>query len=247
MNKKFFALAACTGLTGLVVSVAASGCSSDSGGTPDTADTGADVKKTPPAPPPDDGGDGAAGDCPSTASIDTSAYPWKPPAVDLGKCTDADLTSLVAYLQANSGSKYADWKSKAGLGATCSGCLFGPDGTTWKPFVEDSSGDLSELNVGGCIGIASANEKCGQSYQAWFDCRFEACASCPTDTATLTKCLSAASKGACKAANQNVLTVCGSAIGDYETACRGDKYVFEGPIKAQCINGLGSTDAGDGG
>ena len=31
--------------------------------------------------------------------------------------------------------------------------------------------------------------------------------------------------------------------GDYETACSGDKYVFEGPIKAQCISGL-TNDGG---
>jgi hypothetical protein len=237
-----FALAGFTALTGLVFTVAAAGCSSSttSPGT-DTDSGGSDAKKDVVKVDAEDPDTGPA-TCPTTAVIDTSAYPWKPPAVDLGKCTQGDLTSLVNYLDANANSTYADWKTKAGISATCQGCMFGPDGTTWKPFVE-ASGSLSELNVGGCIQLASNNEKCGKSYQNWFDCRFEACADCPNDQTSLSKCLSAASKGACKAANDNVLTQCGSTIGDYETACSGDKYVFEGPIKAQCIAGL-TNDGG---
>jgi hypothetical protein len=245
MASKLFALAGFTGLTGLVFTVAAAGCSSSttSSGGGDDSGTATDAKKDSSTTKPDaDEGDTGPATCPTTDAIDTSAYPWKPPAVDLGKCTTDDLNKFVAYLDANDTATYADWKTKSGVSTTCAGCLFGPDGTTWKPFVEDN-GDLAELNVGGCIQIASGKEACGKSYQNWFDCRFEACADCPDDSNTLSKCLSAASKGACKAANDNVITQCGQEITDYQDACSGDKFVFEGPIKAQCIAGL-TNDGG---
>jgi hypothetical protein len=100
----------------------------------------------------------------------------------------------------------------------------------------EAAGDLAELNVGGCIGITSSNMNCGKAYQNWFDCRFEACADC--SDAGLSACLSAASGGACKGANDAVLTQCGANIGTYETSCSGTKYVFEGAIKAQCVAGV---------
>lgn len=245
MNKqKIFALGAYAGITGLIMTVGAAGCSSSSTSPADTADTGTDQKSPkPPTAPPDPGDGGETGPaCPTTAAIDTSAYPWKPPEIELGKCTTTDLTTFVNYLDANSTATYADWKSKSGVSATCAGCLFGADGATWHPFVEQN-GDLAELNVGGCIQIASGKEACGKAYQNWFDCRFEACADCPDDQNTLSKCLSAASKGACKAANDNVITQCGQDITNYQDACSGDKFVFEGAIKAQCIAGL-TNDGG---
>lgn len=245
MASKLFALAGFTGLTGLVFTVAAAGCSSSttsSAGGDDSGTTGDAKPKTDASKPDADEGDTGAATCPTTDAIDTSAYPWKPPEIELGKCTTTDLTTFVNYLDANSTATYADWKSKSGVSASCAGCLFGADGATWHPFVEQN-GDLAELNVGGCIQIASGKEACGKAYQNWFDCRFEACADCPDDQNTLSKCLSAASKGACKAANDNVITQCGQDITNYQDACSGDKFVFEGAIKAQCIAGL-TNDGG---
>jgi hypothetical protein len=78
---------------------------------------------------------------------------------------------------------------------------------------------------------------CGNSYQDWFECRFVACAGCDAgDPAALQKCLTAASKGPCKAAFDAVSAVCGdTVVANAETACNGSTYVFEGPVKSQCI------------
>jgi hypothetical protein len=243
MVKKFFAVASVTALTGLIATVSVAGCSSTtvqdtSGDSAVAADAKVDAAKPKTDGSADDAGDTpASGTCPTLDSIDATALPWKAPAKLVGSCTDKELSDLVTYVDANSTAKYADWK-KTVTGASCSSCIFGKEtDATWKPLLEDASGQLVGLNVGGCIAIASNNEKCGQSYQNWFDCRFQACTDCPNgDTAALQKCLTAASKGACKKAFDNVGTVCGdTAIGDAETACNGDKFVFEGPIKAQCI------------
>jgi hypothetical protein len=239
MVKKMFALASVTALTGLMVSVAAAGCSStttETSGGSDAA-TGSETSTKKDAAPPVE--DDAAVDttCKGTTPVDATQLPWKSPTKTIGACSEAELKTLVDYLAANDTAKYADWKKQIG-NAACNACMFGKEAdATWAPLAENAAGDLTVLNVGGCIAIATGNDKCGQSYQNWFDCRFEACADCPSgDTASLQKCLSAASKGGCKAAFDAVGTVCGDqAISDGETACQGDKYVFEGPIRAQCI------------
>ncbi len=242
MVKKLFALASVTALTGLIATAGVAGCSSTTvqatDGDAATAPVDSGKVKPKDAAAPDDSGDTpATGTCPSLDAIDATALPWAPPAQAIGACTDKSLTDLVAYIEGNSGAKYADWK-KTVTPAACNACVFGKESEkTWKPLLEDATGQLVGLNVGGCIAIASKDEKCGQSYQNWFDCRFEACKDCANgDTAGLQKCLAAASKGACKPAFAAVGTVCGdTVIGDAETACKGDKYVFEGPIRAQCI------------
>jgi hypothetical protein len=238
MVKKLFALASVTALTGLMVSVAAAGCSSTTTETTETdaaaaSDTGA--KKEASTPEPEDSA--VSTECKGTTTVDATALPWKSPAKDIGACSADELKGLVDFLSANDTAKYAEWKTKI-TNPACNACVFGKESeATWKPLLENAAGDLVGLNVGGCIAIASGNDACGKSYQQWFDCRFEACADCPSgDTTSLQKCLTAASKGGCKAAFDAVGTVCGdAAIGDYETACDGVKYVFEGPIKAQCI------------
>jgi hypothetical protein len=134
---------------------------------------------------------------------------------------------------------YAQWKTSGITNATCRACISGAQSSaTWAPLLEDSMGQLAELNVGGCIAIASGNASCGKAYQNWFDCRFEACAACAQ--ADLSTCLDAASQagGACVNAVNNVSTVCGSAITAADTACQGTSFVFEGAIKAQCIGGI---------
>ena len=244
MVKKLFALASVTALTGLIATSGVAGCSSttvqatDGDAATAPVDSGKVTPKKDATTTDDDTGAPAAGTCPTLDAIDATALPWKSPNVSMiGSCTEKSLTDLVMYIEANSGAKYADWK-KTVTPAACNTCVFGKDtDATWKPLLEDKSGQLVGLNVGGCIAIASKNDKCGQSYQNWFDCRFEACKDCANgDTAALQKCLGAASKGACKPAFTAVGTVCGdTVIGDAETACKGDKYVFEGPFRAQCI------------
>jgi hypothetical protein len=238
MVKKWFALASVTALSGLMGAVSLGGCSSTraeggAGSVPEAGTDGSNAKGDAA-----DGTDAAASNtCPSQDPIDASQLPWKSPTKMVGSCVDKDLSDLVAYVDMNSMATYADWKKSVASGA-CNSCIFGKDtDATWKPLLEDAKGQLVGLNVGGCIAIASGSDKCGQAYQNWFDCRFQACADCPNgDTAALQKCLSAASKGACKPAFNAVTTVCtDTVIGEAEGKCQGSKFVFEGPIKAQCI------------
>jgi hypothetical protein len=257
VTKKLFALASVTALTGLMATVAASGCSStktEDGATTDAA-TPTDAAKTDAKKPTGDEEEPPAStECKGTTEVDATKLPWKAPFVDKGMCTNQELANLVKYVDENDTAKYADWKGSVPAG--CQACIFGKEAdAVWKPLLENAKGELVGLNVGGCIAIAanggnapaagSAADKCGNSYQNWFDCRFEACADCPSgDTAALQKCLGAASKAGCKKAFDAVSTVCGDqVITDAETACDGDKFVFEGPIRAQCI-GLASEGGG---
>jgi hypothetical protein len=244
MVKKLFALASVTALTGLIGTAAVAGCSSTtvSDTTNEAGGGGVDASGKDAAPKPkadagDDTDAAVSNTCPSKDPIDATQLPWKSPTKLIGSCADKDLTDLVKYVEMNSMAQYADWK-KSVANAACSSCIFGKEtDATWKPLLENAKGQLVGLNVGGCIAIASGSDKCGQSYQNWFDCRFQACADCPNgDTAALQKCLSAASKSACKPAFDAVTKVCtDTVIADAEGQCQGAKFVFEGPIKAQCI------------
>jgi hypothetical protein len=240
MVKKLFALASVTALTGLMVSVAVAGCSSTTTETSDPSDSGTGSEgSTKDAKPPvgDDEEPPPSTECKGTLPVDATKLPWKSPHAEKGSCSPADLDGLVKFLEANTGAKYADWK-KAITNPACNACVFGKEtDADWRPLLENAKGELTGLNVGGCIAIASANDKCGQAYQQWFDCRFEACGDCPTgDSAAFQKCLPLANKAACKDAFDNVSTVCTDAVvGDAETTCNNVKYVFEAPIKAQCI------------
>jgi hypothetical protein len=248
MVKKLFALASVTALAGLMVSVAGTGCSSTTTtAAGDTTDAAPAKKTDAKAPVGDQEEPPASTVCTGVIPVDATKLPWKSPFKTADACTEKDLTGLVSYLDANQNAKYADWK-KAITSVSCSDCVFGKEtDATWKPLAENTKGELTTLNVGGCIAIASKNDKCGQAYQNWFDCRFEACADCDAnDTAAFQKCLPAANKGGCKAAFDNVGTVCtDQGVTDAEAACDGAKFVFEGPIRAQCI-GL-KVDGGDAG
>jgi hypothetical protein len=190
------------------------------------------------------GGSSGGTGCPDNTPIDQTQLPWAPPAKTPGACSAADLNTLVNYLTANPSATYAQWKAAGVPNATCRACVFGSEtAAQWAPLAENASGALTVLNVGGCIAIASGNTTCGKAYQNWFDCRFEACAGCPSGDPSLQTCLASASKagGACYAAFQAVDTTCGAtAIGNAEALCDDPsaKYVFEGPIKAQCIGGI---------
>jgi hypothetical protein len=230
MVKKIFAVASVVGLAGLMATSGLAGCSSTKSDA--ASDAGNDS-----ATQADEGEAPAAVACPSLEPIDATKLAWRAPSVLSGSCTDKELEDFVGFVDAHAAAKYVDWKNAVANGA-CNSCIFGKEtDATWKPLLEDAKGQLVALNVGGCIAIASGSDACGQSYQNWFDCRFEACATCPNgDSAALQKCLSAASKSACKKAHDDVTTVCTArAINDAETACEGGKFVFEGPIRAQCI------------
>lgn len=183
---------------------------------------------------PDEDGGGPTGQCGGTAPVDATTLPYKSPFVSAGSCTAANLTALTTYV--DGGGTFPGWKTS--VPAPCATCIFGLEtDALWKPILEDGGGNVAGLNVGGCIAVASGSDACGRTYQQWFTCRFEACVDCPDgDSAALQKCLAAASKGSCKKAFDAVSLVCGDpAIADAETTCDGMNYVFEGPIRAQCI------------
>jgi hypothetical protein len=147
---------------------------------------------------------------------------------------------LANFVTMNPGSTYATQKGALSGNPTCQACVFGNEAApTWSPFVENANGTLRTINVGGCIAIASGNDNCGKAYQQWFECGFEACADCAPGDQVRQTCRINANKGACKTALMNVGAVCGDVeIGDAETVCQGVSYIFEGPIKAQCIGGI---------
>lgn len=182
---------------------------------------------------------GPGGLCPNPDEIDATALPYQPPRVLPGSCSAADLNAFVTYVDGHDDP--STWKTSI-ANLTCRACVFGPEsGGTWAPLLEDAAGAMSRLNVGGCIAIASGVDACGKSYQQWRDCYLEACSDCPDgDSNAFSKCVTSANKTACKKALDAVVPACGSVdvAADAETACDGDKYVFEGPFRAHCI-GLG--------
>jgi hypothetical protein len=263
MVKKLFALASVTALAGVVMSVAAAGCSSttqviDNGDA--TADAGkvavnAACKaatecstgvctagkcapKADAAPPV--GADEEAPVstvCKGTIAVDPTTLPWKSPYVEKGACTQKELNDLSAAVTANKKVSYADLK-KTVTNAGCASCMFGKESDAkWRPLVENASGQLTVLNVGGCIAIASNNDACGKAYQNWRDCGYAACDDCPQgDQNALSACVKLANKGVCKGELDAIISTCTEqGVTDAETACDSTTYVFEGPIRGQCI------------
>ncbi|MBX3186049.1 MAG: hypothetical protein KF819_03500 [Labilithrix sp.] len=242
LETKMFTLASAMSIMGLVVTATSSGCTGkenepgagvavDGGGPNARSDGGIDNNAT----------------CPTTEEIDAKKLPWKPPTIAPGACTDKDLAAFVKFVDSADNNDYKQWKGSV-QNTRCRDCIFGKDGQTWSPMVENAQGDLAVLNVGGCVAIATGNEACGKAYQNWVDCRISACSTCPGgEPRAVQSCLSKANDGACKAAFTEVGTVCGEdKVADAEKACKGSKYIFEGPIKAQCIGSGGgeATDAG---
>ncbi len=245
MVKKLFALASVTALSGLVVAVSAAGCTTTTTEEDPVVEAGATETGT--VTPKDAGKKDVEVDdtpaCPPADEIDATKLPWKSPTKQPGACTQADLDALVAFVSTDTSGDTSKWKTSI-TDAECKACVFAVDGATWAPLIENAKGQLAMLNVGGCFAIHSGNDACGKAYQNWFDCGFEACGECAgDDSAALNKCRQNANKTACKTAFEDVATVCGDdEVVDAETACDGVKYVFEGPIKAQCI---GFGDGGD--
>lgn len=189
------------------------------------------------------GTSGGSGTCPSTATINATTLPWKSPSRQVGACTQTDLNALVSYVDTENDPQ--KWKSGPWTSSTaCRNCVFAQEtATTWPPLILDATGNLAEINVGGCIAIASGKDGCGRTYQQWRSCYLEACADCPAgDANAFSTCISAASKGACSKALADVTGPlgCGDATtaSDAETKCAGTDYVFEGGVKAQCIGSI---------
>lgn len=169
---------------------------------------------------------------PPCHGIDAATLPWTPPTVAPGSCAPADLTALVAYLDAHPAALYPDIKASV-TNLACAACIFGSEAAaTWAPIVENEAGAMSRIDVGGCIGIAANDVECGRSYQQWYECELYVCGG--GDPA----CQQRARKCECKDLLDAVGVVCGTKVTNAETACSSAKYTIEGPIKAQCIGGI---------
>ena len=238
MTKKVFALASVSALTGLVVAASAAGCSTTIEPPQETPDTGVEPQdgSTPDRKPPTTPETSTdSGNCPTPDAIDQTTFPYKDPIVVAGACTEAELQAFVTFVDNNDDP--AKWKASIANQA-CQDCVFAKETTGWAPVVLNASGDPAAFNVGGCIAVASGVPACGRAYQQWRSCYLEACSECPDgDQAAFSKCTTAANKGACKGAFDDVVPKCGGneIVGDAEEACKGEKYIFEGPIRAQCI------------
>ncbi len=257
-RKKLFALASFSAVTGVLVAAAASGCSSSNSSTTTTpGDASSDKPKTPTPPPgtTDDGGgtDSGGGTCPTTDPIDPATLPYEDPVPpQIGKCTEADLTALGAAV-ANAKS---DDDLKKAVSAACAACIFtDANKPPWGPLpeVSTSSGpQAATVNLGGCYQIVTNNKACGKAIQNHLDCQFQACDGCPSgDQTAFDNCIKKADTGACKTTVANEQTACGGIdqnllqSGDNNCVPSGGKFLFEGPIRVQCISGV--TDAGGGG
>jgi hypothetical protein len=190
---------------------------------------------------PDSGGSDADAQvqiaCPSAAPINAAALPWKTPAVSAGSCTQAELDDLVTYVQANPAGTYAQWKASI-VDPACANCIFAPEANaSWSPLLENAVG--GRPNVGGCIALQT-NNACGKAYQNLHECALEACKGCPAgDAQALQMCRSnsTAPGKPCSTALATRDADCGAALPNAEVACAGATFIFEGPVKFQCIGG----------
>lgn len=197
-----------------------------------------------PGPGPGPGPNPDPNSCLDTTPINATLFPYKKAGVTPGACTNAELTTLSNYFksQTNAGLDVSIASWSAQVSASCSKCVFSNGtGTTWTPII--TSGDeLANVNRGGCIEIKSGKESCGRAYQQVTECRLEACLSLCQTQAEFTACVQDAASifgagGPCKTAFDKMDLECGANLATYENACLGTSWTFEGPIKAQCING----------
>src|SRR5262249_39066534 len=145
MVKKLFALASFTALTGMVVSVTAAGCSSEST-TTSTTDA-ADVKaKDVVAIDGDDGTDTGPSTCPDTRPTTCAATPaitsadidkdfgWQPPNGIQNVCVSGDIAKLQAAFDDSNNKTYEDIvKAISSLPQKCLDCMVTDASGTTKP------------------------------------------------------------------------------------------------------------------
>jgi len=253
MLKRIFALASVSALTGLVSAVAAAGCSSDEpaakspleAGSPNqNGEGGANNGPT-------DGGGGGDDEpaCMEQDAIDETKFPYATAKKQANACTNKELEDLAQFFiekaQNTEDISIGDWSKVVSEG--CAKCVFS-DGTgaEWSPILV--KGDkLDNVNRGGCIEIASGKRSCGQAYQRVAECRLAACVDTCKTAEGFTECLQDVEgifTGPCKSAYDTMQKECGQDLPNYEAACRGTNFTFEGPIRVQCING-GANTQGD--
>ena len=178
---------------------------------------------------------GGPATCPVTTAVSAASLPWKAPAaLQPGKCTDANVTAMDSWLQANPAATNAQFEAYVtSLGQGCHDCVFTNDAaTTWGP-APMSAGNLVTLNIGACFALVANNVPCGKAIQNEFDCEFVACADCATDAAFQT-CRKQAQSGACKTYVTALGTACAGVPASVDNVCGS----FLDSVRAQCVGGL---------
>jgi hypothetical protein len=254
MVKKLFALASVTGLSGLVIAVAAAGCSSTTtipGDVPDTGatptDSGKGKETTPPKGDDDDTTEAGPATCPSTDPVAAADLPWMPPTpTKVGACTQAQLDEFNKFLTDNpttTNAQFIDHIKKSSP-TTCGACVVtDAAAATWGP-LPSSNGDLVTINIGSCFSLVSGKEACGKAIQNEFDCEFVACGDCTDDTA-FDSCRTKSQKGACKPYVSGIATACNGVPATVDDACGS----FFDSMRVQCVSltADGGVDGGDAG
>lgn len=196
----------------------------------------------------DDAGDSdggpSGGTCPATVPIDSTKFAYRPANVSPGACSLAEVGALTAFLDANPDASYSSAKGSV-ANPTCQACIFGPDGATWGPIVENSAGTFMVLNTGGCAEVVSGSVDCGRAKQRVDRCVEEACAFCGDDAGARTECMTkTALTGACKPAVDalHALPSCSDAAAQCDQFVM--KYMFEASAKTLCVDPLYGRDGG---
>lgn len=219
--KKWFTLITVTGLTGLVASTTASGCSSDDNTGATAADGGEDsntkdVKAKDVTSVEEDSG--GTGNCPAKdftysekAIEDEAKGAWKPPVQTKGACTDDEIKTFAKNLDSASETTPIDDFAK-GLSAGCKACMFSTStDNNWQLVVAIPGTDKTAgfLNFGACHAIETKKDACGKSYQYNQFCVNSACAEC--DASSDQQCLQTVwgKDGACAKIDEAVNTDCG--------------------------------------
>ena len=251
MFNKIFALASVSALAGLVSAAAAAGCSSNeqgkaaAGATPGTGADGGDKEGERPPRGNSSGSSGGRSDeaCMETRSIDMNRVPYARAKKVANACTNKEADDLATFFRnkAQNGQdiSIAEWAKSVSDG--CASCVFSDGtGSEWSPIL--TKGDkLDDVNRGGCVEIQSGKEACGRAYQHVAECRLEACSNTCDTADGFTECLQDVQgifSGPCKGAYDALEQNCGKdTLAGYEAACKGNAFTFEGPVRAQCING----------
>lgn len=199
-----------------------------------------DQQQNPPPPPQNEAGSPAALTCLDTTPIDPSQFQYNPPVpAAANKCTTQELSAISSFYQAHAqdADLVTEWPKSVSAG--CASCAFGDtNNAQWSPIMTSFDGTI-DVDRGGCIGTVAKNEACGRAYQQFQDCTLQACLSKCTTQEEFTACRSDQTvlTTACNGAYNNVTMSCGDKLGDYENACKGTTYTFEGPLKVMCVTG----------
>jgi hypothetical protein len=176
-------------------------------------------------------GSGDASSACSPANVAGYVPNWTPPKAPASVCTQAELTSYAACLDAADASSaacapWAATATDAGASAACRACVADSKATddAWGPIVDvGSSGSDRQLNVSGCLAIVlhDTGSGCSGTLQALEECESAACAdNCAVaSSASLAACVAASDLGGCS--NYVAPSACVYEAGASAAACLG--------------------------